>query len=74
MRFTLESSDAVRAPKRTHRGAPSGHRPVSAPCDALAKFAHPSLADQGGDFIRAEATAWADGHLRRILQLVVDGQ
>ncbi len=40
-----------------------GHIPAELRVPGAVHLTHAALADEGGDFVRAEARAWADGHV-----------
>ncbi len=61
--FTLEPGQAFRIIGEDVREDFEGHIPAELGVPGAVDFTHPSRADQGGHFIRAEAGAGAEGHV-----------
>ena len=66
--FALEPSESVGVRREGVRQHLQGIVPLEPRVMRSPDLAHPALANQGGDFIGAEAAAGANGHVRQILR------
>ena len=60
--FTLKPGQAFRIIGEEVRQDFEGYIPAELRIPGSIHLPHAALADLGGDFIRAEASAWAEGH------------
>jgi hypothetical protein len=72
LRFSPESSESVRVSRECIRQHLQGIIALERRVTRSPYLAHAALANQGGDFIRAHASAGTNGHLRGILRHEVD--